>query len=112
MFYLKNTFNNSGCPLGGTRATTASNCPASAHRIAASVYPNPTSGDFNLDLTTVSSEKITITVYDMLGRLNDTQELDPTESLTIKLGSQYSTGIYNVIITQGTDVKTVRVIKR
>ena len=48
----------------------------------------------------------------MLGRLVDTQELDPQDSLEIKIGAKYPTGVYNVILTQGEEVKTVRIIKR
>jgi hypothetical protein len=48
----------------------------------------------------------------MLGRLVDTLELDPKNSLEVQIGDMYPTGIYNVIVTQGADVKTVRVIKR
>jgi hypothetical protein len=110
------TFNNSGCPLGGTRATSATNCteddrPATA-RMKVLLYPNPTDNNFNLDLTTESDTKITIAVYDMLGRSIDTQEVDPNDTLEVKFGAKYPTGVYNVVVTQGTDVKTLRVIKR
>ena len=104
-------FNNSGCPLGGTRATSVTNC-TSAQRMSATVYPNPSANNFNIKLSTVDTEKVSIVVYDMLGRLVDSQELDTQESLEIKVGSKYPTGIYNVVVTQGTEVKTVRVIKR
>jgi len=30
----------------------------------------------------------------------------------LEIGSQYPTGVYNIIVTQGSNVKTVRVIKR
>ena len=106
-------FNNSGCPLGGTRATTATNCTsASTHRMSVTVYPNPTTNNFNIDLSNINDSKIYIVVYDMLGRLVDTQELDPKNTLEIKVGAKYPTGIYNVVVTQGTEVKTQRVIKR
>ncbi|MFN3754794.1 T9SS type A sorting domain-containing protein, partial [Flavobacterium sp.] len=115
------TFNNAGCPLGGTRATSASNCNSSAatpslisalQRMSIKVYPNPTTNNFNVGLTTVSDGKISLVVYDMLGRLVDTLELDPKNSLEVQIGDKYPSGIYNVIVTQGADVKTVRVIKR
>jgi hypothetical protein len=81
-------------------------------RMSVKVYPNPTNNNFNVGLTTVSDDKISLVVYDMLGRLVDTLELDPKNSLEVQIGDMYPTGIYNVIVTQGADVKTVRVIKR
>ncbi|MFC4510687.1 T9SS type A sorting domain-containing protein, partial [Flavobacterium buctense] len=114
------TFNNAGCPLAGTRATSASNCNSATgptmisalQRMSVKVYPNPTNNNFNVGLTTVSDDKISLVVYDMLGRLVDTLELDPKNSLEVQIGDKYPTGIYNVIVTQGAEVKTVRVIKR
>ncbi len=75
------------------------------------VYPNPSKDAFNLSLTTASESKVSIAVYDMLGRLIDTRDLDPKEFTEVKIGERYPSGIYNVIVTQGTEIKTQRVIK-
>ncbi|MEO7173821.1 SdrD B-like domain-containing protein [Flavobacterium sp.] len=108
--------NNTGCPLGGTRATSATNCTEVDDKIAPKMkvllYPNPTDSNFNLELTTQSNDKVSVAIYDMLGRPIDKQELDPRDSLEVKFGAKYPTGVYNVVVTQGTDVKTLRVIKR
>ena len=48
-------FNNTGCPLGGTRATSATNCTKavpSRKMMSVTVYPNPTNSNFTIDLST------------------------------------------------------------
>ena len=118
-------FNNSGCPLGGTRATTATNCASridvkvatgetlsSKVSIEAKVYPNPFSDNFKLDIKTASNEDLQVRIYDMLGKLVDSNTLRVSDIDTFEIGKSYPSGIYNVIVTQGTEVKTLRVIKR
>jgi hypothetical protein len=80
--------------------------------IAATVYPNPFSDNFKLDVKSVSEEDIQIKVYDMVGKTIDSSVLRMSDIDSFELGSSYPAGIYNVIITQGTEVRTQRVIKR
>ncbi|WP_333667160.1 T9SS type A sorting domain-containing protein, partial [Flavobacterium sp.] len=75
-------------------------------------YPNPYSNNFNLNVKTLSEDKVSLSVYDMLGRLIENRDLNPRETSEIKIGDRYPSGIYNVIVTQGDEVKTLRVIKR
>jgi hypothetical protein len=51
-------------------------------------------------------------MYDMTGRLLETREVAPSEVKALQLGDRYPSGVYNVIVTQGENVKTLRVIKR
>ena len=53
-----------------------------------------------------------ITVYDMLGRLVEQQQANVTELETTTIGSNYPSGVYNVIITQADETRAVRVVKR
>ena len=76
------------------------------------VYPNPSSNTFNLGWDTSNIENIGVSVYDMLGRLVEQRNVNPNEVSEIQIGDRYTTGIYNVIVTQGTEVKTQRVVKR
>ncbi len=76
------------------------------------VYPNPYTSDFNLSLITSTNEKVSVTVYDMTGRLMERNEIDPTDITEVKVGGKYASGVYNLIVTQGSEVKTLRVIKR
>jgi hypothetical protein len=76
------------------------------------VYPNPSSENFNFNLSTSSEEKVSVVVYDMTGKLVDSREVAPTEVSELQLGDRYPSGVYNMIVTQGDNTKTLRVIKR
>jgi hypothetical protein len=74
--------------------------------------PNPYTDTFNLSLTTSSEAKVGIAVYDMTGRLIERSDVQPSDMVHQQIGARYPSGVYNVVITQGDDVKTVRMIKR
>jgi len=48
----------------------------------------------------------------MIGRLLEKHQENVSEINTLKIGNNYPAGVYNVIVTQGLEVKTVRVIKK
>ncbi len=75
-------------------------------------YPNPYSENFNLSLTTSSEETVGVSIYDMTGKLIDQRQVRPTDVADLQVGDRYPSGVYNVVVTQGSDVKTLRVIKR
>ena len=116
--------NNSGCPLGGTSATNATNCvnrtntsvkpTTSVYKvfIEANVYPNPFANNFKLAVKTNSSEDIQVKVFDMLGKLIETNFVKTSDIDSLEIGNNYKSGIYNVIMTQGTEVITQKVIKK
>jgi len=74
--------------------------------------PNPFASDFNLKFTTASQEQVQIRVYDMLGKLMESKSLAASDLEKQTIGNNYPSGVYNVIATQGTAIKTIRVIKR
>jgi hypothetical protein len=74
--------------------------------------PNPSSQHFNFILTSSSEDKVNIMIYDMIGKLIDQRELTPSDLSELQVGDRYSSGVYNVIVTQGENVKTLRIIKR
>jgi hypothetical protein len=73
-------------------------------------YPNPFADDFNISVTTASSEEIHIKVYDMTGRLLE-HKINKAGS-NFQSGINYPTGVYNVVVSQGEEAKTLRLIKR
>ena len=75
-------------------------------------YPNPYTNTFKLDITTQSIATIEVRVYDMIGKLIEVRNSGVAELGTMEIGDRYATGIYNVIVTQGTEVKTLRMIKK
>ncbi|MEO0046234.1 MAG: hypothetical protein RL705_1425, partial [Bacteroidota bacterium] len=76
------------------------------------VYPNPSSENFNFSLTTSSQDKVGVVVYDMTGKMIDQREVSPSQVSDLQIGDHYPSGVYNVIVTQGSEVKTLRVVKR
>uniref|UniRef100_UPI0025C59C0D T9SS type A sorting domain-containing protein n=1 Tax=Flavobacterium sp. UBA7682 TaxID=1946560 RepID=UPI0025C59C0D len=79
---------------------------------AAKAYPNPFANNFLIDLTTESKSSVSIKVYDMVGRVVDQRSVAVSDMKSMTIGEQYPSGVYNVIITQDEEVKTLRVIKR
>ena len=75
-------------------------------------YPNPFANSFLLDVKTSNNTPVSITVYDMLGRLVEQQQANVTELETATIGERYPSGVYNVIVTQADETRTVRVVKR
>jgi hypothetical protein len=51
-------------------------------------------------------------VYDMLGKLIENSVIDPIQVRSFEVGNNYPSGVYNVIVSQGDQIKTLRVIKR
>jgi hypothetical protein len=75
-------------------------------------YPNPYASAFQLNFTTSSESQVEIRVYDMIGKLVEVRQFSNTEMNNQEVGNSYPSGIYNVIVTQGENMKTLRVIKR
>jgi hypothetical protein len=74
-------------------------------------YPNPSSDVFTLEIQSSGKGNATTKaqVYDITGRLIE-QRL--VESNSFEIGNNYPTGVYNVIVNQGENTKTLRVIKK
>ncbi|WP_309612665.1 T9SS type A sorting domain-containing protein [Flavobacterium sp.] len=81
-------------------------------KVVIKVYPNPTADNFKLNVISVSEEDLQIKVFDMLGKTIDSRSVKMSEIDNFELGDNYPSGIYNVSVSQGTEVKTQRVIKR
>jgi hypothetical protein len=75
-------------------------------------FPNPFSNEFKLNVTTSTEGTVELRVYDMLGKLVDAKSINTTDYSSEDLGSAYPAGVYNVIVTQGENVKSLRMIKR
>jgi len=78
---------------------------------AVSVYPNPFATVFNLNVETPSKEDVTIAVYDMMGKLVETHQVSPTEVANLQIGSTFSKGIYNIIVSQANEMKAIRLVR-
>jgi hypothetical protein len=95
--------------------TKLATCPvvreenASANAFSVNAYPNPSSDVFNVSVISSSKETTNVKVYDMTGRLIENRQ---ENAKSLQVGSRYAAGAYNVIVKQGANTKTVRVIKK
>jgi hypothetical protein len=123
--YFRATFTNScGVVVTGTAFTVHyKSCRQSAPEAIGSIetvgkgfgvtaFPNPYTNNFNLSLTSSSDAMVQVSVYDMTGRMLEQRAVSPSQVGEQEIGQTYPTGVYNVIVTQGEEVKTLRVIKR
>jgi hypothetical protein len=89
---------------------TAQEIPVVA-KFSAIAYPNPFAANFKLGVTTSNLKRVNVSVYDMAGRLIEMRNTDVSEIADQEIGDNYPSGVYNIIINQGNDIKTLRVIK-
>ena len=75
-------------------------------------YPNPFADSFMLDVKAATDQNIQVRVYDMLGKLVEDRNVDVDSINAIEVGSRFPSGVYNVIVSQGNEIKTLRVVKR
>jgi hypothetical protein len=80
--------------------------------LAVNLSPNPYTENFSLSLTTCSDEKVSVIVYDMAGKLIEQLEIYPKDAVSLKIGNRYSTGVYNIIVKQGSEMQILRAVKR
>jgi hypothetical protein len=105
-------------PIGPYGKTCSITVPGLARTIAsgdvfnAVAHPNPFNDFFNIEMTTSIGDEINIRVYDMTGRLLENQNVIASKADSVTVGGNFPSGIYNVVVSQGDEVKTLRVIKR
>jgi hypothetical protein len=94
---------------GGARNVTDVKLSNDFNAIA---YPNPFAEGFKLEVKTSAESTIQIRVYDMLGKLVENRNVESSEINNQEVGTNYPSGVYNVIVSQGENTQTLRVIKR
>ncbi|HEX9979635.1 MAG TPA: T9SS type A sorting domain-containing protein [Flavobacterium sp.] len=75
-------------------------------------YPNPFADAFRVSVATSAADQISIKVYDMTGRLLETRNAKGSEIEALTMGNNYPAGVYNVIISQNENTRSLKVIKR
>ncbi|HLP65843.1 T9SS type A sorting domain-containing protein, partial [Flavobacterium sp.] len=76
------------------------------------VAPNPFVDSFNIKIENTMDEKVSIQVYDLMGRQVENGTFNSNELEKVTLGRDYPTGVYTVILTIGNETKNLRIIKR
>jgi len=98
--------NSYGCSKLSTGVTVTVPCKLSESESAfdVKVYPNPSSGDFIFETENESTEKISVSVYDMVGKLLESGEMNNGRFILhsrLLSGSQLTPGVYAATITDG-----------
>jgi len=93
-------------------AASARSEDVSVYDMQVMAYPNPFTSEFKLNVTTSTQGAVEMKVYDMLGKLVESKSIHTIDYMSEDLGSAYPAGVYNVIVTQGENVKSLRMIKR
>jgi GEVED domain/Ig-like domain CHU_C associated/Secretion system C-terminal sorting domain len=75
-------------------------------------YPNPFGDYFVIDVKSFNENVVDVKIYDMIGKLLESKEVQYSEINNQALGQEYPSGVYNVIVSQGENVKTLRVVKK
>jgi hypothetical protein len=106
--------NNAGCPLGGSRATTASTCPAlkvsntdAAGANSFSAYPVPFKETLNIKYNFDYKSNVTIQIFDMRGQLMKTvKEANASKDKVTTLSVDFARGSQVYIVQVKTDRET------
>ena len=90
----------------GNVGTATTRTPAIS-RVKVTAYPNPSASDFLLSLEGYNG-KVSIVVTDMMGRQVYQTE---TSVKQFRLGNNFKPGLYNVQVIQGTEKKSIKIVK-
>lgn len=76
------------------------------------VFPNPTNGDFMISYTLVNTDKVSISIYDFMGKKVETKLVNGILGLnTVSIsGNEYAKGIYLIEIASGDKKETKKLI--
>jgi autotransporter-associated beta strand protein len=75
-------------------------------------FPNPFNDQFTLNINSSDQETVlNIRVYDVTGRIIESHVISPKDITELKIGNEYPSGIYNIMVNQGSEVKNLKVIK-
>jgi hypothetical protein len=78
--------------------------------LGVTVYPNPSTSDFRIVVSSTSNEPVKVRVMDVNGSLKSVRPLLP-KSNEIRVGANLSAGVYTAEVIQGSKRKVVKLIK-
>lgn len=74
------------------------------------IWPNSSRNSFNLEVQSASNEKVVLSVFDSNGRMISNQNIDSKQ--TTSFGENLRTGIYMVMVRQGNNFESLKVVKQ
>ena len=93
-----------------TRTTVGSDTVMGEFKAIA--YPNPFATNFAINLRSINTAEVRLAIYDMTGRLLETRTIKADVLSNQAIGERYPAGVYNVIVSQGENTQTIRVVKQ
>jgi hypothetical protein len=93
-------------------ATNARQMGENAVSLTVKAIPNPFETEYVLMAQGGNQSPVQVSVYDMLGKQIEQFSVEANELENRSLGGNYTSGIYNVMISQGDDQQVVRIIKK
>lgn len=75
-----------------------------------SAYPNPSAGDFSIQVSSKSNEPVTIRILDQTGTVRNVSLMNSKTNI-IKVGSELKSGTYFAEVTQGSNKQVVKLVK-
>ena len=76
----------------------------------AKVFPNPSQTKFSLNIVSSSADEVSISITDLYGR--NLNSIKGTVNQTFDIGSKFAAGIYIIKVTQGKNLKVLKIIKQ
>jgi hypothetical protein len=73
------------------------------------VFPNPSTSQFQVNVSTTGTEEMMVRILDVQGRMIKSLKQVPNQSWT--MGSDLKPGAYFLEVRQGKQVKTTRLVK-
>ncbi|OYU83948.1 MAG: hypothetical protein CFE24_08785 [Flavobacterium sp. BFFFF2] len=95
-----------------TPASIARQNEEEATSLTVKAVPNPFETEYVLMAQGGNQTPVQVSVYDMLGKQVEQFSVEANELENRSLGTNYTSGIYNVMISQGDDQQVVRIIKK
>ena len=86
--------------------------PLPESNIEVTSYPNPFSTSFRMNVISQSEEPIAVQIIDMVGRIIENHVINSFELSEKEIGEAYPVGVYNIVLTQGIETTTVRMVKQ
>ena len=95
---------------GNKLSTSNKNITGPDQQLSIRALPNPSATYFTLVTQGNTNQPISLSVYDISGRLIETKYGLPANH-SISIGHSYKPGLYNVVITQGSQKQTLKLVK-
>jgi hypothetical protein len=65
-----------------------------------------------MNVVSQSEEPIAVQITDMVGRIVENHVINSFELSEKEIGEAYPVGVYNVVLTQGSETTTFRIVKQ